>query len=182
MNKKTLWITETAVMIALLVALQWATKPLGQFVTGSCVNLVLGVSVLVGGLWCGLTVALVSPFFAFLLGIGPAFLPIVPMVAVGNMVLVVIQVSGPVAADREAGAAYTGTGGKAGGGNLCQLLLAPAGDCRHRRCAGRDHRPPDPQGPALQVRTYQPSFNGKQPAGVTGRLFFACQDRRLKNP
>ena len=88
MNKKTLWITETAVMIALLVALQWATKPLGQFVTGSCVNLVLGVSVLVGGLWCGL--ALVSPFFAFLLGIGPAFLPIVPMVAVGNMVLVVI--------------------------------------------------------------------------------------------
>ena len=48
------------------------------------------VSVLVGGLWCGLTVALVSPFFAFLLGIGPAFLPIVPMVAVGNMVLVVI--------------------------------------------------------------------------------------------
>ena len=89
MNKKTLWITETAVMIALLVALQWATKPLGQFVTGSCVNLVLGVSALVG-LWCGLTVALVSPFFAFLLGIGPAFLPIVPMVAVGNMVLVVI--------------------------------------------------------------------------------------------
>ena len=79
-----------SVMIALLVALQWATKPLGQFVTGSCVNLVLGVSVLVGGLWCGLTVALVSPFFAFLLGIGPAFLPIVPMVAVGNMVLVVI--------------------------------------------------------------------------------------------
>ena len=72
------------------MALQWATKPLGQFVTGSCVNLVLGVSALVGGLWCGLTVALVSPFFAFLLGIGPAFLPIVPMVAVGNMVLVVI--------------------------------------------------------------------------------------------
>ena len=55
MNKKTLWITETAVMIALLVALQWATKPLGQFVTGSCVNLVLGVSVLVGGLVRGLS-------------------------------------------------------------------------------------------------------------------------------
>ena len=35
MNKKTLWITETAVMIALLVSLQWANKPLGQFVTGS---------------------------------------------------------------------------------------------------------------------------------------------------
>ena len=72
MNKKTLWITETAVMIALLVALQWATKPLGQFVTGSCVNLVLGVSVLVGGLWCGLTVALVCSFLAFRRGSGPA--------------------------------------------------------------------------------------------------------------
>ncbi len=90
MNKKILWITETAVMIAVLVALQWVTKPMGQFVTGSCVNLVLGISALVGGLWCGLTVALLSPFFAFLVGIGPAFLPIVPMVAVGNAVLVVL--------------------------------------------------------------------------------------------
>ncbi len=71
MNKKTLWITETAVMIALLVALQWATKPLGQFVTGSCVNLVLGVSVLVGGLWCGLTVALVSSLLRFSAGHRP---------------------------------------------------------------------------------------------------------------
>ena len=35
MKNKTYWIAETAVMIALLVALQWATKPLGQFVTGS---------------------------------------------------------------------------------------------------------------------------------------------------
>ena len=30
MNKKTLWITETAVMIALLVALQWAPSPWGS--------------------------------------------------------------------------------------------------------------------------------------------------------
>ena len=90
MKNKTVWIAETAVMIAVLVALQWVTKPLGQFVTGSCVNLVLGVSVLVGGLWCGVTVALLSPFFAFLLGIGPAFLPIVPMISVGNIVLVLL--------------------------------------------------------------------------------------------
>ena len=58
MKNKTYWIAETAVMIALLVALQWATKPLGQFVTGSCVNLVLGVSTLVGGVWCGAVVAI----------------------------------------------------------------------------------------------------------------------------
>ena len=38
MRKKILWITETAVMLSLLVALQAITKPMGQMVTGSCVN------------------------------------------------------------------------------------------------------------------------------------------------
>ena len=90
MKNKTLWIAETAVMIALLVALQWATKPLGQFVTGSCVNLVLGVSTLVGGAWCGAVVAIASPFCAFLVGVGPAKLVIVPFIAVGNLVLVLL--------------------------------------------------------------------------------------------
>ena len=90
MNKKTKWITETAVMIALLVVLQAVTKSFGQFVTGSCVNFVLATAALIGGLSCGLTVAIVSPFFAFLLGIGPAFLPIVPGVSVGNAELVLM--------------------------------------------------------------------------------------------
>ena len=93
MKKKTLWIAETAVMIALLVALQGLTTPAGQFVTGSCVNRILGVSTLVGGLWCGLTVALLSPFFAFALGIGPALIQIVPAIAVGNIVLVLVLFS-----------------------------------------------------------------------------------------
>ena len=35
MRKKVLWITETAVMLALLVTLQALTKPMGQLVTGS---------------------------------------------------------------------------------------------------------------------------------------------------
>ncbi len=90
MNKKVLWITETAVMTAVLIALQVITKPMGQVVTGSCVNLVLGVAAIAGGLWCGVTVAVLSPFFAFLLHIGPALLPIVPMIAIGNAVLVVV--------------------------------------------------------------------------------------------
>lgn len=90
MNKKIRWITETAVLIALLVILQTATKAGGQFVTGSCVNGVLTVAALMGGLWCGVTVALVSPFAAFLLGIGPQLLPVVPAIAVGNVVFVVV--------------------------------------------------------------------------------------------
>ena len=60
MSKKVRWITETAVMLALLVALQALTKPLGQLVTGSCVNAVLAVSVLLAGLSSGIIVALAS--------------------------------------------------------------------------------------------------------------------------
>ena len=89
MNKKIRWITETAVMLALLVSLQALTKPMGQLVTGSCVNAVLAVSALVGGLSCGLTVALISPVLAFLLGIAPRILT-VPAIMVGNSVFVVL--------------------------------------------------------------------------------------------
>ena len=67
MNVKTL--TRTAILIALLVALQYATSSLGQFVTGSCVNLVLAVAAMLCGPVSGLIVAVVSPFFAYLFGI-----------------------------------------------------------------------------------------------------------------
>ena len=71
MKKKALWITETAVMLALLIAMQALTKPMGQLVTGSAVNAVLAVTVLMRGLSSGLTVALISPVFAYLFGIAP---------------------------------------------------------------------------------------------------------------
>jgi hypothetical protein len=89
MNKKVRWITETAVMLALLVALQALTKPMGQLVTGSCVNTVLAISALVGGLSCGLVVALCSPVLAFLLGIAPQILT-VPAIMVGNAIFVIL--------------------------------------------------------------------------------------------
>ena len=89
MSKKIRWITETAVMLALLVSLQALTKPMGQLVTGSCVNTVLAISALVGGLSCGLVVALCSPVLAFLLGIAPQILT-VPAIMVGNSVFVVL--------------------------------------------------------------------------------------------
>ena len=89
MNKKLRWITETAIMLALLVALQAVTKPLGQLVTGSCVNAILAVTVLVAGLYSGITVAVISPVLAFLLGIAPQILT-VPAIMVGNTVYVVL--------------------------------------------------------------------------------------------
>lgn len=89
MKRKIQWITQTAIMLALLVTLQTLTKGLGQLVTGSCVNGVLAVSVLIGGLGSGVTVALISPILAFLLGIAPQVLT-VPAIMVGNTVYVVL--------------------------------------------------------------------------------------------
>ena len=88
--KKTVWIVRTAVCLALLLVLQLATKSLGQFVTGSCVNLVLAMAALIGGVWSGVIVAAVSPFCAYALGIGPAFFLLVPCVALGNAVYAVL--------------------------------------------------------------------------------------------
>ena len=90
MSKKTLFITRTAALLALLVVLQAVTKSAGQIVTGSCVNAVLALSALLGGFWSGLIVALVSPFLAFLLGIGPKVIAIVPAIALGNLALVAV--------------------------------------------------------------------------------------------
>jgi len=87
MNRKIRRVTETAVMLALLVVLQALTKPLGQLVTGSVVNAVLAVTVLVAGLGSGITVALISPVLAYLLGIAPQILT-VPAIMIGNCVYV----------------------------------------------------------------------------------------------
>ena len=89
MNKKILWLTQTAVMLALLMALQALTKPLGQLVTGSCVNAVLAITVLLVGLSGGITVALISPVCAFLLGIAPNFITVLPIM-LGNVCYVLI--------------------------------------------------------------------------------------------
>lgn len=89
MNKKTLWLTQTAVMLALLIVLQAVTKSFGQLVTGSCVNAVLAVCTLVAGGSSGLTVALLSPIFACVLGIAPNVVT-VPAIMIGNCAYVLV--------------------------------------------------------------------------------------------
>ncbi len=83
------WITQTGVMLALLIVLQAVTKPLGQLVTGTCVNGVLAVTVLFCGMSSGVTVALLSPVFAYLFGIAPQIVT-VPAIMAGNVVYVVL--------------------------------------------------------------------------------------------
>ena len=87
--KKVRILTETAAMLALLIVLQWLTKPLGQLVTGSAVNAVLAVTVMLVGWVGGVTVALLSPIFAYVLGIAPQVLT-VPVIMLGNAVFVTL--------------------------------------------------------------------------------------------
>ena len=89
MKQKIRWITQTAVMLALLMALQTITKPLGQLVTGSFVNAILALTVLLVGISGGITVALISPICAFLLGIAPNFVTVLPIM-LGNTCFVVL--------------------------------------------------------------------------------------------
>ena len=89
MRKKTLWLVETAMMLAMLIVFQTVTKPAGQLVTGTLVNAVLGVATLLSGVGSGIAIALLSPVIAFLLGIAPQILT-VPAIMAGNLVFVLI--------------------------------------------------------------------------------------------
>jgi hypothetical protein len=88
-RKNILWITRAAVLTALLVTVQFITAPLGnQFVTGTAGNLIMIVALLTCGLATGLTVAIISPLCAFLVGVGSAFPPLIPFIALGNAALI----------------------------------------------------------------------------------------------
>jgi len=89
MGKRIHRITETALMLALLISLQALTKGFGQLVTGSCVNAILAISVLLCGPGCGLTLSFLSPVLAFLLGIAPNFITVLPIM-LGNCCYVLV--------------------------------------------------------------------------------------------
>ena len=94
MKKTIRWITETAVLLALLICLQWVgsmipNQLVKQLITGTMVNCVLAVAALYAGYGSGVTVALVSPVFAFLLGIAPQIITVLPIMA-GNVCYVVL--------------------------------------------------------------------------------------------
>lgn len=104
-NKKALWITQTAMLIALIVAAQLLTRvipavmiptPLGpismsQLVTGSLVNLILIIGAFASGLSSAGTAAIISPLVAALFGIIPGKLPqMVLVVMAGNLTIVFV--------------------------------------------------------------------------------------------
>lgn len=89
-KKEILWMTQTAVLTALLIVVQMITSSLGNtLVTGSFVNCLLIVAVMICGLKTGLWVAVLSPAAARLLGIGPLW-SLIPVIALANAALVFI--------------------------------------------------------------------------------------------
>lgn len=94
MNKKIRWVTETAALLALLICLQAVGSMIAhplmkQLVTGTFVNCVLSVSVLLVGMSSGIAVALISPVCAFAFGIAPNMITVLPIMA-GNVCYVAI--------------------------------------------------------------------------------------------
>lgn len=89
-------ITRTAILLALTIVFQTLGRsiPLGQFnqfITGSLVNACLIVAAATTGLWGGAAVALLAPFGAILTGASIP-LPFAPVIAVGNLILVLMFV------------------------------------------------------------------------------------------
>ena len=101
-SKNIRFITRTAMGVALVILAQLAGRlfPAGaviagpfsvsQLVTGSLVNCVLFVFTAVGGVWCGVCVGILSAVLASVIGIGPAVLAVVPLVACGNAILCIV--------------------------------------------------------------------------------------------
>ena len=88
-RKRILWITQTALFIALLVSAQIFTQPFGQFVTGSSVNFILVAACIFIGLPAAIMVGVVSPVLAFAITGRPVFPVLIPFVMAGNTALVV---------------------------------------------------------------------------------------------
>lgn len=87
-KEKIRWITQTAILISLLIVAQAATAPLGNtLITGTLVNLLLILSVMICGLSSGAAVAVISPIIAKFIGIGPLWM-LIPFIAAGNTALI----------------------------------------------------------------------------------------------
>jgi hypothetical protein len=89
-KKKILWIAQTAMFLALLIAVQMATRSLGStLITGSLVNMLLFLSVMTMSVSSGVVLSILAPFSAKLVGHGPLWL-FIPVIAVGNLASVIL--------------------------------------------------------------------------------------------
>lgn len=92
-SQKIKFMTRTALMLALVVAVQMAGRllPNSNFVVGPLVNACLLISTALAGVWSGVVVSIASPFTSLINNHAPiaaALLPFAPFVAAGNAIFV----------------------------------------------------------------------------------------------
>ncbi|MCL2036278.1 MAG: hypothetical protein FWG83_02675 [Oscillospiraceae bacterium] len=88
-KKGILRLTQTALLLALLVGWQALSRGLGnQYITGCGVNFILAISTLLCSFPTGLCVGAISPVLAMLFGVAPPFWILVPFISLGNIVYV----------------------------------------------------------------------------------------------
>lgn len=96
MNQRVLFLTRTAVLLALTIVFQTMGRfltpylgPNNNFVVGPLVNACLIIASSFVGLWGGAAIAILAPFGAILSGASLP-LPFAPFIAAGNFVIVLI--------------------------------------------------------------------------------------------
>ena len=88
-NNGVKFITRTAILLALTLAVQWLRLP--TMFTGPLVNFMLIISTSLLGNWGGALIGLFTPWIALLVGIIPAPLaPAIPFIMLGNTVYCLI--------------------------------------------------------------------------------------------
>jgi hypothetical protein len=88
-SRNVLSITRTAILMALTLVIQMMGMP--QYATGPLVNTMLYIASVFVGILGGVAIGLITPVIAFWRGILPAPLgPMIPFIALGNVVLVVV--------------------------------------------------------------------------------------------
>lgn len=85
------WVTRTALLLAVAIAVQSLrmAPPFGQILTGTIINAILLLAVMLVDTWAGLAIGVVTPWVALLMGI--TSLPfMVPFIMAANATIVVL--------------------------------------------------------------------------------------------
>jgi len=82
-------LVQTGLMLALALVFQIGFASFAQIVVGPLVNMVLFITVMMVSPVSAMLVGVLTPLIAFLLGIMGMF-PLVPVLAIGNMLLVIV--------------------------------------------------------------------------------------------
>ncbi|SNX53347.1 ECF transporter S component [Thermoanaerobacterium sp. RBIITD] len=81
------FITRTAILLAVTIIIQFIKMP--QLITGSIVNAMLIIAGGIVGIWSGISIGLLTPIIAFLVGL-MGFPILIPFIMIGNVIYVLL--------------------------------------------------------------------------------------------